>query len=113
MTQVVKEDQIKREDTLKMFYGIPNIRTTIAVRQLSFIGKAVRNSTPNLPTRLMITACCDHKRSSGRPQLHNKDTLVSNLQLMFERIDYVNVDARGNLQDWRIEHDGASAKAGI
>ena len=100
MTQV-KEDHIKREDILKMFYGIPNIRTTIAVRQLSFIGKAVRNDTPNLPTRLMITACCDHKRSSGRPQLHNKDTLVSNIQLMFERIiKYVNVDATGRLKDW-------------
>ena len=83
-----------------MFYNIPNIRTTIAVRQLSFIGKAVRNDTPNLPTRLMITACCNHKRSSGRPQLHNKDTLVSNLQLMFERIEYVNIDATGRLQDW-------------
>jgi len=99
MTQV-KDDHIKREDTLKMFYNIPNIRTTIAVRQLSFIGKAVRNDTPNLPTRLMITACCNHKRSSGRPQLHNKDTLVSNLQLMFERIEYVNIDATGRLQDW-------------
>ncbi|EJK50458.1 hypothetical protein THAOC_30567 [Thalassiosira oceanica] len=32
MTQV-KDDHIKREDTLKMFYDIPNIRTTIAVRQ--------------------------------------------------------------------------------
>ena len=99
MTQV-KEDHIKREDILKMFYGIPNIRTTIAVRQLSFIGKVVRSNTPNLPTRLMITACCKHKRSSGRPQLHNKDTLVSNLQLMFERIEYVNVDATGRLKDW-------------
>ncbi|EJK66264.1 hypothetical protein THAOC_12830 [Thalassiosira oceanica] len=30
---------------------------------------------------------------NGRPQLHNKDTLVSNLELMFERIEYVNIDA--------------------
>ncbi|EJK64411.1 hypothetical protein THAOC_14854 [Thalassiosira oceanica] len=29
-----------------------------------------------------------------------KDTLVSNLQLMFERIEYVNIDAKGNLKDW-------------
>ncbi|EJK47059.1 hypothetical protein THAOC_34248, partial [Thalassiosira oceanica] len=65
-------------DTLKMFYDIPNIRTTIAVRQLSFIGK-------DLPTRLMITAHCNHtKRSSGWPQSHNKDTLVSNLLPTFD-----------------------------
>ena len=32
--------------------------------------------------------------------LHNKDTLVSNLQLMFERIEYVTIDATGRLQDW-------------
>ncbi|EJK66386.1 hypothetical protein THAOC_12700 [Thalassiosira oceanica] len=83
MTQV-KDDHIKREDTLKMFYNLPNIRTTIAVRQLSFIGKAVRKSMilqTFAPTRLVITACCNHKRSSVRPQLHNKDTLASNLQI--------------------------------
>lgn len=65
-----------------MFYNIPNIRT--------MIGRAVRNNTPNLPTRLMITACCNHKRSPWRPQLHNKDIIVSNLQMMPM---YVNVDA--------------------
>ncbi len=83
-----------------MFYNIPNIRTTIAVRQLSFIGKVVRNDTPSLPPRLMITACCNHKRSPGRPQLQNKDTLVNNIQLMFERVEFVNIDAKGNLKDW-------------
>ncbi|EJK74607.1 hypothetical protein THAOC_03704 [Thalassiosira oceanica] len=78
MTQV-KDDHIKREDTLKMFYGIPNIRTTIAVRQLSFIGKAVRNDTPNLPTRLMIKACCKHRQSSGLQDglNHTTKTLLS------------------------------------
>ncbi|EJK48985.1 hypothetical protein THAOC_32174, partial [Thalassiosira oceanica] len=35
----VKEDHIKREEILKMLDGIPNIRTTIAVRQLSFMEK--------------------------------------------------------------------------
>ncbi|EJK60033.1 hypothetical protein THAOC_19683 [Thalassiosira oceanica] len=39
MTQVkVQDDHIKREDSLKMFYDITNIRTTIALCQLSFIG---------------------------------------------------------------------------
>ena len=99
MTQV-QEDHIKREQTREMFYGIADIRTMIAARQLSFIGKSVRNSTPNLPARLMITACCKHRRPSGRPQLHNKDTFVSNLVLLFKRIEYVNIDAKGNLKDW-------------
>ena len=84
-----------------MFYGIPNIRTTIAVRQLSFIGKAVRNNnTPNLPTRLMITACCNLERSRERPQLHLKDTLCNKLVLMFERVEHVNIDVTGRLKDW-------------
>ena len=96
--------KLRREDSVgKAFYLIlicTYIGTTIAARRLSFIGKVVRSNTPNLPTRLMITACCKHTRSSGRPQLHNEDTLVSNLQLMFERIEYVNVDATGRLKDW-------------
>ena len=96
----VQEDHLKREHTREMFYGIADIRKTIAARQLSFIGKAVRNPTPDLSARLMITACCNHRRSSGRPQLQNKDTLVSNLVLLFERIEYVNIDAKGNLKDW-------------
>ena len=96
----VQEDHLKREHTREMFYGIADIRKTIAARQLSFIGKTVRNPTPDLSARLMITACCNHRRSSGRPQLHNKDTLVSNLVLLFERIEYVNIDAKGNLKDW-------------
>ena len=99
MTQV-QEDHIKNETIRKMFYGFPDIRTAIAVRQLSFIGKAIRNNTPNLPTRLMITACCNHERSRGRPQLHLKDTLCNNLVLMFERVEYVNIDVTVRLKDW-------------
>ena len=101
MTQV-QEDHIKNETIREMFYGIPDIKTTIAMRQLSFIGKAVRNNTPNLPTRLMITACCNHERpkQGGRPQLHLKDTLCNNLALMFERVDYVNIDVTGRIKDW-------------
>ena len=99
MTQV-QEDHIKREHIREMFYGIADIRTTIAARQLSFVGKAVRNNIPGLPTRLMITACCNHERVPGRPQLHNKDTLCNNLVLLFERVEYVTIDAKGSLKDW-------------
>jgi len=48
----------------------------------------------------MITACCNHERVPGRPQLHNKDTLCNNLVLLFERVEYVTIDAKGSLKDW-------------
>ena len=32
--------------------------------------------------------------------MHNKHTLYNNLVLMFERVDYVNVDVIGRLKDW-------------
>ena len=38
----------------------------------------------------------------GRPQLHLKDrpTLCNNLVLMFERVEYVNINVTGRLKDW-------------
>ena len=98
----VADDHITRAKTRQKFYSIPSIRNMIAVRQLSFIGKAVRSNTPGLPTKLMITACCNNKRhkKGGRPQLHNKDTLVSNLQLLFDKVNYVMIDDQGSLKDW-------------
>ena len=32
--------------------------------------------------------------------MHNKDTLHNNLALMFERVDYVNIDVTGRIKDW-------------
>ena len=74
----------------------------IAVGQLSFIGKVVRSDIPNLPTKFMITACCNHPRCEdhGRPQYHNKDTLVDNLKLLFEKVEYVKIDDKGSIKDW-------------
>ena len=61
MSQVM-EEHISSDQMREKFYNIPNITTMIAVRQLSFIGKVVRSDTPNLPTKSMSTACCNHPR---------------------------------------------------
>ena len=98
----VQEEHITSDQMRQTFYNISSIETMIAVCQLSFIGKVVRSETPNLPTKLMITACCNHPRSDdhGRPQKHNKDTLVANLKLLFEKVEYVKIDDKGSIKDW-------------
>ena len=101
MSQVM-EERISTDQMRERFYNIPDIKTMIAIRQLSFIGKVVRSDTPNLPTKSMITACCNHPRrfDHGQPQYHNKDTLVDNLKLLFERIEYVKINNQGSIKDW-------------
>jgi hypothetical protein len=70
-----KEDHIRNENVRRMFYDISYIQNMIAARQLGFLGKVVRGPY-NAPARRMLTACCQHKRKSGCPYLHNKDVIV-------------------------------------
>ena len=58
---------------------------------------------PILYRRHMIAARCSHRRSPQRgwPQLHNKDTLVSNLHLILERLECVNLAARRPFEEAR------------
>ncbi|EJK53731.1 hypothetical protein THAOC_26768 [Thalassiosira oceanica] len=71
--------------------------TSLQVLTLAMGARTTRDATMGKPN---LNSSSIGFSSSGRPQLHNKDTLVSNLQLMFERIEYVNIDATGRLQDW-------------
>ena len=51
----------------------------------------------------MLTASCSHLRpeQGGRPKYHNKDTLVSKLCLLFEKLHEVHIDPwNGTLKDW-------------
>ena len=75
----------------------------IAARQLLFIGKVVRYPLSDRPAKMMLTVICNHSGSEqgGRPQYHNKDTLVSNLCLLFKKVHEVYIDSRnGTLNDW-------------
>ena len=64
MTEV-KEERIRNAELRERFFKIPTIQNQIAKRQLTFIGKVVRNSDQQLPTKL-LTAWCNHKRRRGR-----------------------------------------------
>ena len=63
------------------FFSIPTIRNQIAQRQLTFIGKVVRNKDNQLPTQLM-TAWCNNKRKRGAPLQNNKKNLAQNIRLL-------------------------------
>ena len=52
MTEV-KEERIRNEEVRERLFKIPNIQNQIAKRQLTFIGKVVRNSDQQLPTKLL------------------------------------------------------------
>ena len=62
------------------FCNIPSMRHQIAKQQLPFIGKVVRNSDNQIPTRL-LAAWCDPPRR-GAPLQNNKKNLVKNIQLI-------------------------------
>ena len=49
---------------------------------------------------MLLTAWCDNKRKPGRPFLHNKDFIVKNLKLLFDKVDDVIIDDSGTLKDW-------------
>ena len=63
ITQVTDE-RITNESVRTRFFNIPTIRNQIAQRQLTFIGKVVRNKDDQIPTQL-LTAWCDNKRRRG------------------------------------------------
>ncbi len=95
----MKEEQIRNEHIRRMFYNIPRVCNLIAARQLDFIGKVVREPH-DLPAQQMLTACCDQACWVGRPFLHNKDSIVKNLQLLFANFPEVTINAFGSLKSW-------------
>ena len=72
ITQVIDE-RITNESVRTRFFNIPTIRNQIAQRQLTFIGKVVRNKDDQIPTQL-LTAWCDNKRRRGGVLQNNKKT---------------------------------------
>jgi hypothetical protein len=99
----VKEERIRNEHMRRMFYNIPCVQNMIAMRQLDFIGKAIRGA-PNRSARSLIAACCAHKRLVGCPFLHNKDAIVKNLCLLSANVPEVIIDDTGSLKSW-IQED--------
>ena len=59
IAQVIDE-RITNISICERFFDIPKIRNQITHRQLTFIGKVVRNPDDQIPTQL-LTAWCNHK----------------------------------------------------
>ena len=79
MTEV-KEERIRNAEVRERFFNIPTIQNQIAKRQLTFIGKVVRNSDQQLPTKLLTAWCNQKQRRVGVIHL-NKKYIVQNIAL--------------------------------
>ena len=77
----VKEEQITSTTIRCWFYNISTVRHEIARRQLTFLGKIVRNSDSQLPAQL-LTAWCDHKRKRGGVFQNNTKSIAQNIRLI-------------------------------
>jgi hypothetical protein len=98
MTQV-KDEGLRNCRVREMLYRIPCIQNMIAARQMDFVGKMIRGP-PDLPSRNMITACCNHKRCVGQPQTTGKNFMVENLCLLFTDVPTVTINRHSSLQSW-------------
>ena len=87
----VREQRLHNEKVRRMFYSIPCIRNMIAAWQMDFVGKMIRGP-PDRPSRNMITACCDHKRRVGCPQMMGENFMVENLRLLFQDVPTVQIN---------------------
>ena len=74
-------EKITNQSLRKWFFNIPTICNQLTKQQLPFIGKVVRNSEDQIPTKL-LTACCDNKRKLGAPLQNNKKNLAQNIHLI-------------------------------
>ena len=74
MTEV-KEEIIRNAEARERFFNIPTIQNQTTKRQITFIGKVVRNSDQQLPTKL-LTAWCNHQRRRGGVIHSNKKSIV-------------------------------------
>ena len=78
---MVIDQKIMNHSLPKRFFNIPTIRYQIAKQQLTFIGKVVRNSEDQIPTKL-LTSFCHTRRKPGAPLQNNKNNLAQNIRLI-------------------------------
>ena len=80
IAQVI-EERITNISIRERFFDIPTIRNKIAHRQLTFIGKVVRNPDDQITTKFLI-AWCNNKRNPGGVLKKNKKNLAQNIRLV-------------------------------
>ena len=78
---MVIDKNITNKSLRKRFFNIPTVRNQLAKQKLTFIGKVVRNSDDQIPTKL-LTVCCDIKLRRVNPPQNNKKNLAQNIHLI-------------------------------
>ena len=79
--KMVIDERITDQSLRNQFFNIPTIRNQLAKRKLTFIGKLIRNSEYQIPTK-PLTAWCDNKHKPCAPLQNNKNNLSQNIHLI-------------------------------
>ena len=98
----VKDGRIRQLYFRKIFYNIPCVESMILARELLFIGKVFQDPSSYWPAKMVLTKKFNHSRPEqvGRSQYHDKETIVSNLCLLFKKVHEVHIYPRyGTLND--------------
>ena len=90
----VKEKVVTNETVRNRFFDIPNIEHQIAIRQLTFIDKVVRNYDAQLPTKL-LAAWCNHKRRREGVLHKNKNSIFCNIRLVMPEVGKMERSTHG------------------
>jgi hypothetical protein len=79
----VKDEHIKNEKIREEFFHLPDIRRMIAIRQLNYIGKALRHPNQEHLPKQLLPAWVNNKRPQGGVLTTNKKSLVKALDLLY------------------------------
>ena len=90
----VKEDKIRNSSIRSRFYNCPTVQNLIAIRQLTYIGKVLRNRSTHPPSQL-LTAWCNHPRKRGGVLTNNKKIIIKHLKLIIP-----DTNKTGSLKTW-------------
>ena len=77
----VKDEKISNKTIRKTLFNIPDIRSQIAIRQMTFIGKVARGPNSQ-PAKMLLSAWVDNPRLPGGVLTTNKKSIVKSLQIL-------------------------------
>ena len=75
----VKEERITNNSVRERFFKLPNAKSMIAARQLSYLGKMVRNHGDDHLPKQFLTAWVNNPRPRGQPLYTNEKSLINSL----------------------------------
>jgi hypothetical protein len=101
--QQVKDERITNKKVREMFFNLPSAQEMVAARQLSYLGKMVRNhDEEHLPLKL-LTAWVNNKRPTGGVLYTNKRSITTHLNLILPAIpEKPDADERSlEVKNWK------------